>query len=147
MTTLSQPAPFPWRPFLVTVLIVSIWVNASEVARYFLLVMPAMREMLAVIPDVAPMNVPVFLIWGLWDTLLVVMAVSIYWLIAERFGSSARSAMVAGTLAFLFFFVLFWVGAWNMNLAQGWLLPVVLPWAWAEMVIACLIARWSFDRS
>lgn len=146
MTALTHPAPVPWRDFVITVLIVSIWVNASEVARYFLLVMPAMRETLAVVPDVAPMNLPVFLIWGLWDTLLVVMAVLTYWLIAERFGPTRPSAIFAGTFAFFFFFVLFWLGAWNMNLAEGWLLPVVLPWAWAEMVIACLIARWSFAR-
>ncbi|MEM7058633.1 MAG: hypothetical protein AAF557_13660 [Pseudomonadota bacterium] len=146
MTALTSPHPVPWRVFLVTILIVSVWVNASEVARYFLLVMPAMREMLAVIPDVAPMNLPVFLIWGLWDTLLVLMAVVIYWLVAERFGPTLRTAVGAGTLAFLFFFVLFWVGTWNMNLAEGWLLPLVLPWAWIEMVVACLIARWSFWR-
>jgi hypothetical protein len=63
---------FPLRAFVLTCLIVSLWINASEIFRYFLFVMPMTRETLAMVPDVAPMSLPVFLIWGLWDTLLLV---------------------------------------------------------------------------
>jgi hypothetical protein len=59
---------------MLTCAIVSVWINASEIFRYFTLVMPMTRETLATVPNVAPMNLPVFLVWGLWDTLLVVMS-------------------------------------------------------------------------
>ena len=135
---------FPWRAYLLAVLVTSIWVNASEVARYFLLVMPAMRDTLVMVPDVAPMNVGIFLIWGLWDTLLVGLAVLTYWLWAERFGANLNSVLWSGTMAFAFLFVLFWLAMWNMNLATGRLLAAALPWAWFEMVIASLIAHKVF---
>ncbi|MEM1298504.1 MAG: hypothetical protein AAGH68_04425 [Pseudomonadota bacterium] len=137
----AHAAPFPWRTYLWAVLAVSIWVNASEVARYFLLVMPAMRDSLAVVPDIAPMNLPVFLIWGLWDTVLVCLCVLTWWMWAERFGPTLSSAIWAGTMSFAFLFGLFWLAMWNMNLATPGLLAMALPWAWVEMVVASLIAR------
>ncbi|NOY42989.1 MAG: hypothetical protein GXP26_14285 [Planctomycetes bacterium] len=61
--------------FAVITLLVSIWVNVSEVFRYFAIVMPAMRRDLAAIPNVAPMNWPVFAVWGVWDTILAAFVV------------------------------------------------------------------------
>lgn len=127
-------------------LIVSVWVNASEVFRYFLIVMPMTRSSLPMVPDVAPMNLGVFLIWGIWDTILVAMAVLVYWLWSARFGSGFKSIVVSGTLSWLFFFVLFWVALMNMKLARLETLAIALPLAWLELVIASAIAEWSFQR-
>jgi hypothetical protein len=146
-TTTIDAAPsvrFPIKAFVLTCLIVSIWVNAFEVFRYFAFVMPMMREALHAIPDVAPMNLGVFLIWGVWDTILVAMTMLFYWLYTARFGSSLGSVLAAGTLNWLFFFVLFWLGMMNMRLAQLDMLAIVLPPAWLECVIACGIARVCF---
>jgi hypothetical protein len=133
-------ARFPVRAFVLTCLIVSIWINASEIFRYFVFVMPMTRETLAMVPDVAPMSAPVFFIWGVWDTLLVIMNVLFTWLYAQAFGANVRSAVIAGTLSWLFFFVLFWGAMVNMNLAKTATLAVALPLAWVELIVGSLLA-------
>ena len=149
-TTLASPmAPrqaFPFKAFWLTCLVVSVWVNASEVFRYFAFVMPTLRSTLSMVPNVAPMNLGVFLIWGAWDSLLVVMTVLTYWLWSAQFGAGLRSVLVAGTLSWLFFFVLFWVGLLNMRLAEWGLLALALPLAWFELVVASAIAEWGLRR-
>jgi len=131
----------PWRGWLLALLAVSVWINASEVARYVLFVMPMTRESLAMVPGVAPMNLPVFLVWGLWDTLLVGLTVAVYWLVAERFGTGWGPVLAAGTIGWLFLFVLFWVAMLNMNLTRPLIPAIALPWAWGELVVASAIAR------
>lgn len=140
VTKRPENARFPTRAFIWACVIVSVWVNASEVFRYFVFVMPMMRATLATVPGVAPMDLAVFLIWGVWDTLLVVMIVLFTWLYAQAFGASLRSAVIAGTLSWLFFFVLFWLALFNMNLAEPATLAVALPLAWFELVIASALA-------
>ena len=143
----SVGRPFPLSAFVFACLVVSVWVNASEVFRYFVFIMPLTREHLAMVPDIAPMSWPVFGVWALWDTLLVVMAVLVYWLYAERFGATVRSSVVAGTVSWLFLFVLFWVAMFNMSLAPLHILAIALPLAWVELVVASLIARWCFAKA
>ncbi len=144
MTTLETPAlrKNTWSPFLRALLANTIWINLSEVFRYFVFLKGMMQSALPTVPDVAPMNIPVFLIWGLWDTVLVLAATGISWLILERFGTSYRVAIAAGSAVWATVFVLIWVGIWNMNLATPAILAVALPLAWFEMVVAALIVRW-----
>jgi hypothetical protein len=123
-----------------------VWMNASEVFRYFAFVMPMMRRTMSVVPDVAPMSVPVFLIWGVWDTILIAVTTGFSWLMLERFGASAKAAVVAGSCVWAAVFVLFWVGLWNMNLATPAVVAVALPLAWIELVVAALIVRWAMVR-
>jgi hypothetical protein len=137
---------FPWRAFVLTCLATSLWVNASEIFRYFVFVKPMMRSALATVPGVAPMDLPVFLVWSAWDTVLVLMSVLFYWLYAQQFGASLKSALVAGTLNWLFFFVLFWIGLMNMGLARISLVAIALPLAWLECVIACWVAQKCMQR-
>jgi len=131
---------FNTRRFAIVVLLVSIWVNASEVFRYFVIVMPATRDFLSVVPGVAPMSLPVFAIWGAWDMLLTACTVFMFWLVAQVFGNNYRSVVVAGTLSWVFFFVLFWVAMCNMALAHPMLALKALPLAWVELVVASYIA-------
>jgi hypothetical protein len=138
--------PFPLRAFFWTVLLASLWVHASETARYLGFILPMTRESFAMVPNVAPWNVPVFLLFGAWDTLLVALTVLLYWLYAAQFGFNAKSIVVAGSLAWAFFFVLFWVGNVAMGMAKAQTLLVALPWAWLETVISCVIADRCFSR-
>jgi membrane-associated protease RseP (regulator of RpoE activity) len=124
-----------------------VWVNISEVFRYFAFVMPMMRESLAMVPDVAPMNVPVFLIWGIWDTIVILAITAGAWLCFERFGYSRKIAVLAGTSVWLAIFVVLWLGLLNMNLATIGVLLVALPLAWLEMVVAALVTLWSLRRT
>jgi membrane-associated protease RseP (regulator of RpoE activity) len=136
---------FNFKQFIVIALIASLWVHASEVFRYFIFVMPRFREFLSVLPGVAPMDLKVFSIWGLWDTLLTVLNVFVFWLYAQQFGSSIRSAISAGTISWTFF-VLFWIAMVNMALSPISLLPIALPLSWLEMVVTSMIASWLYAR-
>lgn len=120
-----------------------LWINASEVFRYFVFVMPMMRSALPGVPDAAPMNWAVFLIWGAWDTLLVLIVTGAAWIMLERFGTSKRAAIQAGSLLWAAIFVILWLGIYNMNLASPAVLIIALPLAWLEMVVAALIVRWA----
>jgi hypothetical protein len=123
-----------------------VWVNLSEVARYFLIVMPMMREALHWVPDVAPMSLSVFMLWGVWDTLVILAITAVSWLVLERFGFSLPAALAAGTAVWLSIFVVLWLGLYNMNLATLKILLVALPLAWLEMVVAALIVRACLRR-
>ena len=142
----SGARPFPAKAFLLTCLVVSVWINASEIFRYFIFVMPLTRQTLELLPGIAPMNLPVFLVWGVWDTILTVMAVWFCWLHIERFGAGVWSAAASGTLNWLFLFVLFWMAMLNMGLARAGTPAIALPLAWLELVVAAWLAVACFRR-
>ncbi|MGH1339811.1 MAG: hypothetical protein ACRBFS_27070 [Aureispira sp.] len=132
--------------FIKLVLMTSIWVNISEVFRYFLIVMPTMREELASISNVAPMDWWIFSIWGLWDTILTASIVFITWLCYKSFGTGKRTILIAGTISWGMFFLLFWIGMVNMNLANPTLLIVTLPLCLLETMVAAWITIKLIDK-
>jgi hypothetical protein len=79
-----------------------------------------------------------------WDTLLTAMIVFMFWLVAQAFGNSLRSVLIAGVTSWLFFFVLFWVGMCNMSLAPPRLALVALPLALLETIVASYIASRTY---
>lgn len=123
-----------------------IWINASEVFRYFAFVMPMMRQTLPGVPDVAPMSFLIFMIWGVWDTILLLAVSGFTWLFLDRYGTTIRNALLIGTILWTAIFVIFWLASFNMNLAAPRILAVALPLAWIEMVVAALIVRWAMLR-
>ncbi|KZK78329.1 hypothetical protein PsW64_03968 [Pseudovibrio sp. W64] len=132
--------------FWLALLLNLLWINASEVFRYFAFVMPLMRSSLPQIQDVAPMNLPVFMIWGVWDTVLVLAATGLSWVLLERFGPTIRNALYAGSVIWATIFVILWLGLWNMNLATTQIVLTALPLAWLEMIVAAFIVRWMMVR-
>lgn len=135
----TTQTPFPTRSFLLAAVLNTIWINLSEVFRYFAFVMPMMRTALAGVENAAPMDLGVFMIWGLWDTILVFGVTGFSWLFLDRFRFGTRNAVVAGTLFWLSVFVILWLGLFNMNLATPAILAVALPLALIEMLIAAAI--------
>lgn len=133
-------------PFLLALATNFIWINASEVFRYFAFVMPMMRDAFSALPDVAPMNIPVFLVWGVWDTILVVTATLLPWMAQKVFGVSVMKAVAYGTGVWFAVFVILWLGVYNMNLATPGVLALALPLVWIEMVVAALIVWWFTAR-
>jgi hypothetical protein len=147
MTTFNSDRASQWPSGLTKALIANlVWINASEVLRYFAVLRAMMKSTFPQIPEIAPMNVPVFLSWGVWDTLLLFAATGFSWLYLERFGNNLRNAVVAGTIVWLSIFVILWLGLFNMNLATPSIVAAMLPWAWVEMVVAALIVRKFQDR-
>lgn len=124
------------RRLLLVFLAVSAWVNASEVFRYFVIVMPRMHAFRA---DSAPMDAGIFLIWGGWDTLLVIFNLAITALALHRFRSGQQAILAGGSLSALLF-PLLWIAVANMALAPWSLLIWTLPLAWIEMLVASAIA-------
>lgn len=150
----GQSAPTPnlgnegsMAPFTKALLANLLWINVSEVFRYFAFVMPSMREAFPALPDVAPMSLPVFLIWGAWDTIVVITATLVPWMALRLFGASAGRAIAYGTGVWLAVFVVLWLGLFNMNLATPEVLAVALPLAWLEMIVAALIVWWFTGRA
>lgn len=137
------------RSFFFVLLIAYLWLNLSEVFRYFAFVMPMLRDAMSSVRNVAPMNFTVFMIWGLWDTLLFAVVGFFAWLFHEKFGGGLRNTLAAGTLLWLAIFCVFWLAAWNMNLTVSRVPLVALPLAWIEMVVivAILERAWPYLRA
>ncbi len=146
-TAVTSPGSIFPRAFWLAFGLNLLWINASEVFRYFAFIMPMMREAFVFVPNIAPMNVPVFMIWGIWDTILVFSATFISWLVLERFSPTLKNAFLAGTIIWATVFVILWLGLYNMSLATPAIMAVALPLAWIEMVVAALIVRWCYLRS
>ena len=134
---------FTAKGFLCAFTLNMIWVNASEVFRYFVFVMDMMQTAFPQIADIAPMNLGVFAIWGVWDTIIVCSICGFSWLFFEKFGYGLGNAVIAGTLFWLSVFVVLWLGLFNMNLATLEILVVVLPLALLEQVVAAIIVNYS----
>ena len=131
---------FNIKDFILITIIVSVWVNASEVFRYFVLVRPEMHDYLSLVPNVADMN------WAIFATLLTALYVFLFWLCANAFGNNTRSILISGFISWCFFFLLFWVGLANMNLSSWSYLLVVLPLALVETMVATFITSKLYLR-
>ncbi len=143
-TTPAGQARFPWRLYVAAFFIASLWIHASEHFRYMLFVRPMLQNSLGMVPGVAPMNLPVFFSWGVWNTMLAAMTTLYFWFYSQVFGASLRSAVISGTLSWLCSFVFFWHAFANLGLATFADLWVEPPMSWVELVVASLIARWCF---
>ena len=138
-----RPTP---RQFTWIVLLTSLWVHVSEVARYFGYVIPATRSFHGNRAGIAEMDLRIFAIWGLWDTLLTVIVVTATWFAIQVHGVRPLAWMGAATFVWFAFFVLFWVGSANMGLSSWHTLWIALPLSWVEMVVAAWIAATLLQR-
>lgn len=136
----------PSKGFWITLAIVALWVNASEVFRYFVFVMPMIRDALPEVRNVAPITPLVFASWMVWDTILIAAVFGFVWLFVDRFGSGWKNAVIAGTLVWAAIFVILWLGMLNLNLANFSILAIALSLSWIELVVAALIVDWGSQR-
>ena len=141
-----KPTHFNIKHFVIVTLITSIWINASEVCRYFVLVMPRVKSYWNGLESVAAMNGTIFSIWGLWDTILTAMVVGVFWLCAQVFGNNHRTALWSAIFSWTFFFVLYWIGAANMGYSDWSMLWITLPLSLIELIIANFIAAALYKR-
>jgi len=79
--------------------------------------------------------------------LLTWLTVYAYWLHARVTGHTTRNVLVAGTFAFAFSLLLFWIANVNMGTGKLALAVRALPLAWFELVVACQIARMVMVRA
>ena len=146
IATSYEIKPINTRAFWLALLVNMVWINVSEVFRYFVFVMPMMRDALPTLENVAPMSWTIFLIWGVWDTILIFCVTGFIWIYLERFGCSLVSAIAGASFAWLGIFVILWLGLYNMNLTNLSVVGVALLLSWIELVVAALIVRrFGFD--
>jgi hypothetical protein len=141
----DTPTPV-MRRFWTAIIANTIWVNISEVFRYFAILRGMMQKAFPQIPNVADMNLPIFMVWGLWDQVLVFAVTGFSWLLLEKFGSGLKIKIGAATAVWATVFVLLWVGFLNMNLATMAIVLAMLPLAWFEMLVATFITAWAMRR-
>ena len=138
--------PFPLKSFIRITLLTSIWINASEVFRYFVFVRPNVQAYFPEREDIANIDLGIFAIWGLWDTLLTAVLVFSYWLYSQAFGANLKAVVASGTWVWLAIFVIFWVATANMGLSNWNLLGITLPLSWIEMGVGAWIAHKLYAR-
>lgn len=137
---------FNLKQFVIITLLVSIWIHISEVFRYFVLVMPRMKTFFQDQSGIADMNMGIFSIWGLWDTLLTAILVFVFWLYARSFGNTAKSVWVSGIFVWMAVFVIFWVATANMGMSEWSILFITLPLSLLEMLVGAWMASWLYKR-
>ena len=143
---MTEYRSFGTRLFWIAVGINAIWINASEVFRYFVFVMPMMREAFPQVHDIAPMSWSVFAVWGVWDTVLLLSVTGFSWMYLQRFGGGAKQIFTAASLIWASIFVILWLGLFNMRLATPDILLVALPLAWLEMLVAVYVVATVMKR-
>lgn len=132
---------FVVKDFILITLIVSLWVNASELVRYFGYVRPQMQEYFSYIPQMGKIwDIQILAVWGFWDTLITALYVFLFWLCAQAFGNNRKAIVISGVMSWSFVFVLYWVATANMFLSEWSTLFVVLPLALLETLVASYIA-------
>ena len=124
-----------------------LWINVSEVARYFLVVRPMLHEAFPGQDEVGAMSASIFAVWGLWDLILICAATGFYWLWLNAFGNRTWQVLAAGSIFTVSVFGLLWLGIANMGLAPLNLAVAALPLAWLEQLIACAIVAWAIQRN
>ncbi len=137
---------FNFKHFAIALAFCSVWINISEVIRYFAFVMPMTQRYFNNKPGIADWNLNIFLIWALWMLLLTASTVFISWLYASIFGFKFRSAIVAGSILWSSIFIIFWVATANMGLSTWNILWITLPLSLLEMIVGALITIIIYKR-
>lgn len=122
------------------------WINASEVARYFGLVKPMLHDAFPDAGHIAAVTPAIFVSWILWDTILIVAATGFLWMFLSQFGANFKNALIASLSFTVTVFGLLWLGVVNMGLVPIGFIWAALPLAWLEQVIAASIVLWAMRR-
>lgn len=137
---------FILKDFVLVSMVTSIWVNISELVRYFGYVRPKMQAFFSH-PQMGKIwDIQILAVWGFWDSLITCLYVFLFWLCAQVFGNSSKAIVISGVMSWCFVFVLYWVASANMFLAEWSNLLVVLPMALLETLVASFIASRLYMR-
>jgi len=124
-----------------------IWINMSEVARYFGLIKPMLHETFPEQSHIAAVTPGIFVSWMVWDTILIAAATGFYWVYLNYFTVTVRNAAISATAFTITVFGLIWLGVVNMGLAPATFIWAALPLAWLEQLIAAYIVYWTVKRA
>ncbi len=140
------PKAFRFKHFIIITFITSIWINISEVFRYFIFVMPRVKLFFDNKLGIVDMDFTIFAIWGFWDTILTGILVFVFWLYSEVFGNSNRSVLISSTIVWIAIFVVFWIAIANMGMSSWHILWITLPLSWLEMIVGTWITSKLYKK-
>lgn len=146
MTAQSDTYARPVKAFWIAFVGNMIWINASEIWRYFAIVKPMLHDAFTGVEHVGAVTPTIFASWMIWDTILVLSASGFYWLFLSARANTISSAVFAASAFTITVFGLLWLGVVNMGLAPARFLVAVLPLAWVEQVVAALIVWFTLRR-
>lgn len=119
-----------------------IWVNLSEVWRYFAIIRPMLQNEYSDSMEVAPITPAIFASWMIWDTILILSGTAFYWLFLKDQGASIRNAVLSSLAFTITIFGLIWLGIVNMGFVSTDFILAAVPLAWMEQLGAALIVWW-----
>lgn len=137
----------PLRAVRVALLANFLWINASEIWRYLVVVRPMVQAAYGGRAGIAPFDLATFALWSVWDMMLITAATGFYWLHFRWSGRGLLPCVMAATLFTLTVFGLLWLAMVNMGLAPARIMFAALPLAWVEQVGAAFIMWWVLGRS
>jgi len=145
--TISPPeqAAIP-KAFWEALVLNFVWINLSEVARYFLLIKPMLHEAFPGEDHIAAVTPAIFASWMVWDTVLILAATGFYWMFLRQLSPSLKTALLGATWFTFTVFGLIWLGIANMGLAPASFIGAALPLAWLEQAVAALIVLWIMRK-
>lgn len=148
-TAMSGPkiTPMQGQAFWLALGFNAIWVNLSGLPRYFFVVKPLLHDAFPNVTGIAPVSIPVLLIWTAWTVVFLLALTCFYWMCFDRFGSSLRTIVIAGVSFTAATIGLIWVGIANMGLAPMTLLYAAFPLALAEQLVAAWLVRKAMRNS
>ncbi|MEO1405642.1 MAG: hypothetical protein AAFV54_04030 [Pseudomonadota bacterium] len=123
-----------------------IWINASEVWRYFQVVRPVLLEDFAGNTAIGAITPGIFASWMVWDTILIVAATGFYWMWLSRFRYGLGQAVIASLAFTVTIFGLIWIGIVNMGFVGAHFIWTALPLAWIEHIVAAAITYGAIKR-
>ena len=135
------------KAFLTALGVNFIWINLSEVARYFGVIKPMLHETFPGAPHIGAVTPSIFASWMVWDTVLILAATGFYWIYLRHAGVTIRNAFIAATAFTIPGFGLIWLGVVNMGLAPITFLYAALPLAFVEQAIAAFIVLRVIKRA
>ena len=137
---------FKLKQFIIITLITSIWINIAEIFRAVVIAFPRIKAFFGSKIVVGEMSLGNALIWGLWDTILSIVLVFIFWLTAKTFGNNFKSIFISATITCAATLGIFWIATVNTGLGEWSTAFIVLPVAWIEMIIGAWIASKLYAR-
>ncbi len=135
-----QTNNFKLKQFVIITLITSIWINIAEIGRAIFVAFPRMKAFFADRIPIGEMEISNALIWGLWDTILTLVLVFIFWLTANTFGNNFKSIFISASVTCAATLGIFWIATVNTGLGEWSTAFIIFPIAWVEMMIGAWIA-------
>lgn len=141
---------FVLKEFVIVTLITSVWIHIAEIVRALVVVYPQMDDFFAGKMDINGLDeltLGIALIWGLWDMLLAITLVYMFWLCSQVYGNNRQSIIISGAMTTVATLVVFWVATVNIGLGEWSTAFTVFAMGLVEFLIAAFIASKLFARN